>query len=349
MLLSLRSRRAPSEKMLTRVFCGMEKIVKFEERRVAGHRPHHPEIDWAAADAFNKRLNALGGAWNTTGRSFLHDGTSDLIRLQWIIPDEKWCREEGMLQFLDDPLHRQIIRWFLLPSPHTEGEMGRVDEQRWKNAAWEPPHRRIWEKAELLQKMGVQGNNDRLQEILHFLEVQDYIVSRGKERWTSGSALSSVQNLGSTMEWLVQAHLRNRYQALTRRCVHFSAWEALKLNDLDILAFIDDLIVIAECKSGTDAKTDQVARFVQRAQRFPADIAIFMVDTVKASYVRKYARFMQQFLGETQPFAQEHDWQEEGLILFLSPNIYVSNTGQSIQGMLDHVIELGLQRKRASS
>ena len=122
-------------------------------------------------------------------------------------------------------------------------------------------------------------------------------------------------------------------------------WEAPHLNDLDVLAFTTDLIVIAECKSGTAIKPDKITRFVQRAQSFPADVAIFMVDTAKTSYVRKYARRMLQFLGEAQPVAQEYDCQEEGLILFLPPNIYVSNTGKSIMGVLDRI--LGLCKGRA--
>lgn len=67
---------------------------------------------WDEVPAFDARLCTLG-PWNTTGRSYLFDGTTDLIRLTRILPGERWCSEEGILQFLDESIHRQFLRWIL--------------------------------------------------------------------------------------------------------------------------------------------------------------------------------------------------------------------------------------------
>jgi hypothetical protein len=324
------------------------------ERKKAGHVAYRPVLDWEAnAAAFNARLAALGD-WNTTGRSYHHDGTNDLVRLRWIIPGSAWGNEAGFLRFLDDPRGRQILRWLLQTAPLDEGETQEMYEQREGWSFWGARLRRIWTTEELLQRLQKVGvgsdpsSRDRLLEILRFLALQDYVLQWGEERWTSGPELGAVHDLGSTLEWLVLAHLRHHYGALARRRVQFTQWEALKLNDLDILAFTNDLVIIAECKSGINIQPAEVAHFVQRAQNFPADLALFLIDTSHSKYVRKYARKMLQVLGEAPPAAQEYDWQEEGLLLFLPPNIYVANTATSIKGMLDRILDLGLQRKRTS-
>ena len=175
---------------------------------------------------------------------------------------------------------------------------------------------------------------------------QDYIVSYDEELWTSGPALSTVQNFGPTLEWIVQAHFQQRYQALTRRCVHFTEWETSRLNDLDLLAFTNELVLIAEVKSSIHIKPDKVVRFVQRAQRFPADVALFLIDTMNSAHVRKHAASMMDMLGNSHISAEEYDWQDDGLILFLPPTIYVANTARSITHVLDHILDPGLQRKR---
>jgi hypothetical protein len=315
----------------------------------ASSMPYRPEIDWNASAAFDARLSSLGDWW-TTGRSYHHDGTNDLVRLQWIIPGDPWANETGFLRFLDDPLHRQIIRWFLQNASLAEEETQEMYEQREGWPFWEVRLRRIWATEELLQKMGAANDpsyRNRLEEVLRFLVEQDYVLEWGHERWTGGPALEKVHDLGSTLEWLTQAHLRNQYGALTRRRVHFSQWEKLKLNDLDLIAFTEELVIIAECKSGINIQPDEVLHFVQRAQHFPADLALFLIDTPAINSVRKYARKMQRLLGEPQPAALERLKPEEGnLIICIAPNIFVANTATSIQGVLDHVMEWGLLRKQ---
>jgi hypothetical protein len=175
--------------------------------------------------------------------------------------------------------------------------------------------------------------------------LQDYLLTDREGEWTAGPALSSIPNLGPTFEWITQAHLQQAHHALTRRCVHFKEWEGARLNDLDILAFTNELVVIVECKSSPDIALDQIARFVKRAQGFPADIAMLLIDTANASHITKQAEHIKSILGPDDSTLEERFLHEESLIVSLPEHIYVANTADSIASTLERILHLGLTRQ----
>jgi hypothetical protein len=320
--------------------------VEPEERDIVQRFLYRPEIDWEQVAAFDARLQHLPGSWTTIGRSFLHAGAPGVIRLRWIIPGERWCDEEGMLSFLDRRFHRQVLRWFLHSSPVTDTVQTAIREYSDEDFEIEEGSlRTIWNTDQLLQKMGNGRNLEQLTQALHFLTLQDYLLTHREGEWTSGPALSGIPNFGPTFEWIIQAHLQQSHHALARRCVHFKEWEAARLNDLDILAFTNKLVVIVECKSSPDIALDQIARFVKRAQRFPADLAILLIDTANTSNIIRQAEYIKSILGPAGSHFEERFLHEESLIVFLPENIYVANTADSIASTLEHILHVGLTRQ----
>jgi len=296
--------------------------MKAEETHFLQRKRHVPLIDERQSNDFYACLQRLG-PWNTTGKSATNDGAAGIIRLQWIIPDEQWCDEEGMLQFLDQRLHRQVLRWLLHSSPLSKDERFYLQNE-WYGRREEL--RTSWKSDNLAPAVG--RNHEELLPILHFLTLQEYLVKKAEGVWMSGSKLASIYNMGATLEWCVQAHFQRRHQAIARRCVHFKEWEPLGINDLDILAFLDDLVFLAECKSGTDITLGQLTRFVKRAQSFPADIALLLIDTESLSSVTARVNQMKT-------------------ITFLPHNIYVANIGESIFHTLEHILQFGRIHKES--
>jgi hypothetical protein len=302
--------------------------------------PYQPIIDWQSVARFDARLQSLPGVWNTTGRSFLHGGAPGLIRLRWIIPGERWCDEDGMLSFLDQRVHRQLLRFFLQRVPVMQGIQASItDRSRDDSEVSSGNLYRLWSTEQLRQKLGASVTLEQLTQALHFLALQDYIFLHDEDQWRGGSAFSSIMNLGPTFEWIVQAHLQQTYNALTRRCVHFTAWEKLGLNDLDVLAFTDDLVMMIECKSSQDISPDKVARFVRRAQAFPADLALLLIDTASSYQVTKQGEHIRSILGLADGTVKGQQAYPESLVLALSESIYVANTADSIQKTLAAIIQ----------
>ena len=308
--------------------------METEEIYFRQRKRHIPLIDERQITDFDICLRRLG-SWNTTGKSALHDGAAGIIRLQWIIPDERWCDEEGMLQFLDLRLHRQVLRWFLHSSPLSKDERFFLRDG-W--SGWSKELRTTWRSNDLAQAVG--RNSEELLPILRFLTLQEYLVKNGEGVWMSGPRLASIYNIGATLEWCVQAHFQRRHQAIARRCVHFKEWEPLGINDLDILAFPNNLVFLAECKSSTDITLGQITRFVKRAQAFPADIALLLIDTDSLLSVATRVKQIKTILGR-ETHEEEQTQQDGSLIVFLPPNICVANIGESISHTLESILHLG--------
>lgn len=313
--------------------------MELEERAASARKRHIPIIDERQITGFDAHLQRLG-TWNTTGKSATNDGAPGIVRLQWIIPGERWCDEDGMLQFLDQRLHRQVLHWLLHSSPLTAAMRFSFQYGRSK---WNEDECIAWGIDQLAIAVG--QDHEVLQSILHFLTLQGYLVAQHGGRWIGGPALASVYNLGATLEWCVQAHFQRRYQAIARRCVHFKEWEALGLNDLDVLAFVDDLVFMAECKSSTDITQGQLARFVKRAQSFPADIALLLIDTESLSSVTTRANQIKTLLGAEETNYEEPVQHKGSLIVSYPRNIYIANIGESIFHTLEHLLQIWRIRK----
>lgn len=312
--------------------------------------PYRPQIDMPQLYAFDERLRNVPGSWNTIGRSFVHAGAPGVIRLRWLIAGERWCDEAGFLDFLDVRQNRLLVRCFLKNKPVDE-EIPQAIEEPEDADADVPEHvwQRTWTMEALLKEMGPEVKPRRLVQGLHFLEKQEYIVAHGPDEWVSGSFLEHVEQFGPTFAWSVQAHLQERHHALTRRCVSFKEWQVPQLNELDVLAFAaDGLIMTVECKSNEDIPFEELVQFVQRARAFPADVALLFIDTESEERLTEYLQQLNTILNREHMDLGDRHLHEGTVIYHLTDNLYVANTAGGIDPALEATLRLGSALKQPS-
>ncbi len=88
-------------------------------------------------------------------------------------------------------------------------------------------------------------------------------------------------NIGRTLEWYVAEWFRLTYSIAHLVPVrHGVELAELPLpGDLDVVAFLDESVVVVECKSSSEVDEGQVIRFLQRVQAFRPTLAILLIDT----------------------------------------------------------------------
>ncbi len=310
---------------------------------------YRPQINMQQIQAFDERLHSLPGSWSTIGRSFVHAGAPGVIRLRWQIAGERWCDEPGFLNFLDVRNNRLLLRCFLQHEPMIEDLQPSIEDAT-SSGAGIPEHdwQRSWKEDALLKKMESGTKQRHLAQALHFLEIQGYIVAHGPEEWVSGSFLEQVVTLAPTFSWCVQARLQTDHHALVRRSVSFREWQDIQLNELDVLAFTENgLIMIVECKTSSTIPLDEVIHFVQRARQFPADIALLLIDTNSEDQIIKRIQQMNTILNrEEMDLGSRHE-HKESIIYHLAENLYVANTAGGIGSALEATLQVGSGLKQA--
>lgn len=128
------------------------------------------------------------------------------------------------------------------------------------------------------QLASICGDVEKLEATLSFLE-WCRIVEREAETWTKGPACEAIDNIGPTLEWYVAEWFRQELQAPARHGVTLQ--EVPRGGDLDVVAFVNDIRVFVECKTGRPesiSETD-IRWFLQRAHDFSPEIAVLLIDT----------------------------------------------------------------------
>jgi hypothetical protein len=113
-------------------------------------------------------------------------------------------------------------------------------------------------------------------------QVRDFLVRSAivevtkDERW---NLKEQVDSFGYTLEWYVS-------QLLTRELGAISEWSVkidglLAGGDLDVLAFIDSVLLYIECKAKRTEEIgeSEVRNFLQRSQDMAPELAIMLIDT----------------------------------------------------------------------
>jgi hypothetical protein len=309
--------------------------------------PYHPAVDMQQLHAFDEHLRTLRGSWNTIGTSFVHAGAPGVIRLRWQIPGERWCDEAGFLEFLDMRQHRLLLQAFL-PLEVVKEEVTVVAEPDDPEAAtpardW----RRMWNVESLLSEIGMEVKPRQMLQALRFLELQEYIVAHGSDEWMSSTYLEHIEDLGPTFAWSVQAHLQEKHHALARRCVSFREWETAQLNDLDVLAFTEDGLVVAiECPAKQALTPDHLLHFVQRARTFPADVSLLLIDTESEEQLTDYLQRINVILNRAPMNFGDRHVNEGSVVYHLAENFYVANTAGGIDPVLTTTLQLGSSFKQ---
>lgn len=200
-----------------------------------------------------------------------------LERLQQC-PQGPWTLFDGQLQL--DQLVLQP-----LPIPHGEDAVSFLDflcqnaNRRLLSCFLGPQCQRWWSFEDLLhhtRPLSAQSLQKALQQCQGwFIALQ----SENEQQWRGHPRVAVINNLGWTFEWLVQVLLERHFDALVRR--HVILGEMVDFGEFDILAFLGNgQSVVLECKSSTKRITNiQLERFVAKSQRFPADRALFLIDS----------------------------------------------------------------------
>ena len=311
-----------------------------KKQESTAHVPYRPEMDMQQVSRFDARLRDVPGSWTMT-HSFLHAGDPHVVSLRWIIPDERWCDEASFLNFLDQRHHRLLLHCFLqLAAPDP---LPLVVERIPSEAEAVPQESEYqWSRSALLEQMGPAVKPHQLTQALHFLQVQEMVHEEEQDRWSRGRQLKPVATMDSTFEWLVQEHLQRFHHALARRSVSFKEWERDDLNDLHVLAFTEDgLVITAECKSNPAISGEDITRFMRRATAFPADIALLLIDTASEHQVVEQIQQMNTVLGRELTDPGNIHQHKGSVIAHLGGNLYVANTAGGIEATLEETLHIG--------
>jgi hypothetical protein len=99
--------------------------------------------------------------------------------------------------------------------------------------------------------------------------------------WRKGADYTSIDNLGPTLEWYVARYYRWELQAEAR---HSVVIDEVPGGDLDVVAFLGDVEIYVECKSGAPKNIEdgELRHFLQRAWEFNPEIAVLLLDSTDA-------------------------------------------------------------------
>jgi hypothetical protein len=139
------------------------------------------------------------------------------------------------------------------------------------------------------------GNIEKLDSTLTFLEWCRILAHEG-ELWTKGAPCSGIDNTGSTLEWYVAEWFRRDLQVPARHGVTLR--EVPRGGDLDVVAFVNDIRVFVECKTGWPESISEsdIRWFLQRAHDFSPEIAVLLIDTKDS--ISKPVRLVGKVWGE---------------------------------------------------
>ncbi len=197
-------------------------------------------------------------------------------------------------------------------------------------------------------------NEQKLDEVVALLE-QDGLITQEAESWKKGPECAAINNIGPTLEWYVAEWFRAQLQVPARHGVLLE--ETAQWGDLDVVAFVNDIRVMVECKSAKpdDISEAELRHFLQRAAAFNPEIAVLLIDTespihkpleiLNAVYLDlswKDVRLSTPSLPEnTQIDAPKIEPQPGSKGLYWGArNIYVTNVTRTIDASLSAVLRL---------
>lgn len=114
----------------------------------------------------------------------------------------------------------------------------------------------------------------------HLDLMQGYrLIELDGEIWRKGASYQPINNIGPSLEWYIAEWFRNWLQVPARHGVTIKG--VADGGDLDVVAFVDGIRVMVECKSGSPAQITEtdIQLFLRRAADFNPEIAVLLIDT----------------------------------------------------------------------
>ncbi|GHO50167.1 hypothetical protein [Ktedonospora formicarum] len=171
-----------------------------------------------------------------------------------------------------------------------------------------------------------------------------YLITSEDKTYHKSSAYKHIDNLGPTLEWYVAAWFREWLQVPARHGVAIKG--VADGGDLDVVAFVDGIRVMVECKSGSPNQIteNELRLFLRRAADFNPEIAVLLIDT--ESYIERQGERLSELRTGGDPIRSQDD--HHGLF-WGARHIYVVNARPSIGDALSAVLRLYYSRIRHMS
>lgn len=190
-----------------------------------------------------------GQGWSVTAKKSLYNDPA-VIKQRWIHPPhvDKTYSPQAFFKRFGDNTFRKLLR-ALFSHPCTFEELKRSC-----------------------------SNEDVLKDHLIFMQEQEIAVCE-HNTWSKAPQYESVEGIGPTLEWYVAEWFRSELQAPARHGVTIEG--IADGGDLDVIAFVNRITVMIECKSGIPANIDeaQLELFLRRAADFNPAIALLLIAT----------------------------------------------------------------------
>lgn len=130
----------------------------------------------------------------------------------------------------------------------------------------------------LSELRGMCSSAQKLAKYLDFMQKYRLVVLEG-ENWRKGPEYQAITNIGTSLEWYIAEWFRTWLQVPARHGVTIKG--VADGGDLDVVAFVDGIRVMIECKSGSPTQIGEtdVRLFFERAADFNPEIAVLLIDT----------------------------------------------------------------------
>ena len=285
-----------------------------EQKRLAIPLPHE-EREWMASTltpAFDAHMR-MHGFTTLRMRNVYTD--PDVFRQQWVVCPNGVSYPGHIFYHLFDTISfRKLLRYLLSRTPCTREPLEQL-----------VPH------------------DSLLTSYLSFLLDQEWFHRDG--RWyEQGPYQGHISNIGRTLEWYVAEWFRLTYSINTVVPVRHGV-EVARLplaGDLDVVAFLDDLVILVECKSYSEVEQAHFSRFLQRVHAFRPTLAIMLIDTPSPFAHERLALFN----AALQPLSYAPLRGSRGFY-WGALNSYVVNVEHSIETSLFDVLRFHQWRARS--
>ena len=189
-----------------------------------------------------------------------------------------------------------------------------------------------------------QGSLDELRRIcsseqkltgyLHFMQTT-HLVELADEEWNKGADYKTINNIGITLEWYVAAWFRNWLQVPARHGVTIKG--VADGGDLDVVAFVDSIRVMVECKSGSPSQITEtdIQLFFRRAADFNPEIAVLLIDT--ESRIDQQIEMCNRLRSSGDPLKLQDTG---GTLYWGARHIYATTTRNGISESLSAILRL---------
>lgn len=184
------------------------------------------------------------------------------------------------------------------------------------------------------------------QKLVHNLTLMEqyHLITSEGQLYHKSPAYKHIDNLGPTLEWYVAEWFRTWLQVPARHGVAIKG--VADGGDLDVVAFVDGIRVMVECKSGSPSQIteSELRLFLRRAADFNPEIAVLLIDT--ESYIDRQGEMLSGLRTGGDPIRPQDD--HHGLF-WGARHIYLVNARPSIGDALSAVLRLYYSRIRHMS